>query len=84
MTLHMVVLVWFTGILSEYAYALMIAENIELKQLFNLNSYPFADQSLKLGCHKHQREALAMTGQRLTMSLVGLPIYTIWGQIQMT
>ena len=30
MTLHMV-LVWLTGILSEYAYALMIAKNIELK-----------------------------------------------------
>ena len=43
MTPHTVVLVWFTSILSEYAHALMIAEDIELKQLFNLNSYPFTD-----------------------------------------
>ena len=38
MTLHTVVLVWFTGVLSEYAHTLMIGENIELKLLFNLNS----------------------------------------------
>ena len=34
LTLHMVVLVWFTGVLSEYAHALIIAENIELRSLF--------------------------------------------------
>ena len=42
-TLCTVVLVWFTNILAEYVHALMIAKNIELKQYFNLNSYPFAD-----------------------------------------
>ena len=41
-----VVLVWFTNVLAEYVHALMIAENIELKQYFNLNLYPFANQSL--------------------------------------
>ena len=42
-TLRMVVLVWYTNILAKYIHAIMIAENIELKQYFNLNSYPFAD-----------------------------------------
>ena len=43
MTLHTVVLVWFTNVLAEYIHAIMIAENIELKQYFNLNSHPFTD-----------------------------------------
>ena len=42
-TLRMVVLVWFTNVLAESIHAIMIAENIELKQYFNLNSHPFAD-----------------------------------------
>ena len=46
MTLHTVVLVWFTNVLAEYVHAIMIAENIELKQYFNLNSHPFPNQSL--------------------------------------
>ena len=46
MTLRTVVLVWFTNVLAEYVHAIMIAENIELKQYFNLNSYPFANRSL--------------------------------------
>ena len=45
-TLHMVVLVWFTNVLAEYVHTIMIAENIELEQHFNLNLHPFADQSL--------------------------------------
>ena len=45
-TLHTVVLIWFTNVLAEYIHAIMIAENIELKQYFNLNLHPFADQSL--------------------------------------
>ena len=45
-TLRTVVLVWFTNILAEYIHALMIAKNIELKQYFNLNLYPFTDRSL--------------------------------------
>ena len=45
-TLCMVVLVLFTNVLAEYVHAIMIAKNIELKQYFNLNSYPFANQSL--------------------------------------
>ena len=47
MTLHTVVLVWFTNVLAKYVHAIMIAENIELKQYSNLNSYPFADWCLK-------------------------------------
>ena len=46
MTLHTVVLVWFTNVLAEYVHTIMIAENIELEQHFNLNSHPFADRSL--------------------------------------
>ena len=46
MTLCTVVLVWFTNVLAEYVHTIMIAENIELEQYFNLNSYPFTDQSL--------------------------------------
>ena len=46
MTLHTVVLVWFTNVLAEYVHAIMIAKNIELKQYFNLNSHPFTNQSL--------------------------------------
>ena len=46
MTLRMVVLVWFTNVLAEYVHAVMIAENIELKQYSNLNLYPFADWHL--------------------------------------
>ena len=42
-TLHRVVLVWFTNILAEYVQTIMIAKNIELKYYFNLNSHPFAD-----------------------------------------
>ena len=42
-TLCMMVLVWFTNVLAKYIHALMIAKNIELKQYFNLNSYPFAN-----------------------------------------
>ena len=42
-TLRTVVLVWFTNILAEYVLAIMIAENIELKQYFNLNSHSFAN-----------------------------------------
>ena len=45
-TLRTVVLVWFTNVLAEYVHAIMIAENIELKQYFNLNSHPFANRSL--------------------------------------
>ena len=45
-TLRMVVLVWFTNILAKYIHALIIAENIELKQHVNLNSYLFANWSL--------------------------------------
>ena len=45
-TLHTVVLVWFTNILAEYIHTIMIAENIELKQYFNLNLHPFANRSL--------------------------------------
>ena len=41
MTLHTVVLVWFTNVLAEYVHAIMIAKNIELKQYFNLNLHPF-------------------------------------------
>ena len=56
----------------------MIAENIELKQVFTLNSYPFADRSLKLGCHRSVKESSRYDcGQRLTMSLVGSPMFTI-------
>ena len=44
--LRMVVLVWFTNVLAEYVHAIMIAENIELKQYFNLNLHPFANRSL--------------------------------------
>ena len=43
MTLCTVVLVWFTNILAKYVHAIMIAENIELEQYFNLNSHPFTD-----------------------------------------
>ena len=32
MTLRTVVLVWFTNVLAEYVHAIMIAENVELKQ----------------------------------------------------
>ena len=46
MTLHTVVLVWFNNILAEYVHAIMIPENIELKQYSNLNSHPFTDRSL--------------------------------------
>ena len=46
MTLCTVVIVWFTNVLAEYVHAIMIAKNIELKQYFNLNLHPFADQSL--------------------------------------
>ena len=42
--LCMVVLVWFTNVLAKYVHALIIAENIELKQYLNL--YPFANRSL--------------------------------------
>ena len=45
-TLHMVVIVWFTNVLAEYVHAIMIAENIELKQYSNLNSHPFTDWNL--------------------------------------
>ena len=45
-TLCTVVLVWFTNVVPKYVHAIMIAENIELKQYFNLNLHPFADQSL--------------------------------------
>ena len=45
-TLRTVVLVWFTNILAKYVHAIMIAENIELKQYFKLNLHPFADRSL--------------------------------------
>ena len=45
-TLRTVVLVWFTNVLAEYVHAIMIAENIELKQYSNLNSHPFTDQNL--------------------------------------
>ena len=45
-TLRTVVLVWFTNVLAKYVYAVMIAEDIELKQYSNLNSYPFADWHL--------------------------------------
>ena len=33
-TFHTVVLVWFTYVLAEYIHAIMVAENIELKQYF--------------------------------------------------
>ena len=46
MTLCTVILVWFTNILAKYVHVIMIAENIELEQYFNLNSHPFTDQSL--------------------------------------
>ena len=46
MTLHTVVLVRFTNILAKYIHAIMIAENIELKQYSNLNSHPFANRNL--------------------------------------
>ena len=42
-TLRTVILVWFTNVLAEYIHAIMIAENIELKQYFNLNVHPFTD-----------------------------------------
>ena len=70
-TFHTVVLVWFTGILSKYACTLMIVKNIELKL-----SQPKSEVRLSL---RSERSSRNDCGQRLTMSLVSLPTYTIWG-----
>ena len=75
-TFRMVVLVWFTGILSEYAHALIRAENRTKTHIY-FEFVPICRPRMSQKCERGYRYDC---GQRLTMSLVGLPIYTIlWG-----